>query len=164
MFNQTNATCTNTASTYSNPINMSVSSNSFQTPSSNTHTTFVNQSTPTTNIHNPVIAASASNIPIFTPLSNAGWNSGMSPHRYELVKLPNNVKNCYGCGAPFADIYRATPRNTVIKHVDRRIMRRDPLTGQLHYSPDYYYGQISESFTLTITDDDLFRKEGHGNV
>ena len=26
------------------------------------------------------------------------WHSGCSPHKYELVELPQNVKKCYGCG------------------------------------------------------------------
>lgn len=27
-----------------------------------------------------------------------GWHSRYSPHRYELVTLPGNVRKCYGCG------------------------------------------------------------------
>lgn len=64
------------------------------------------------------------------------WNSGMSPHRYELVYLPSNVKKCYGCGQAFSDRLRQPPHNIIVKHIDRRLMRRDDW-GNLHYSPDF---------------------------
>ena len=50
------------------------------------------------------------------------WHSGYSPHRYEVVTLPANVKKCYGCGAEFTDGHRSPPYNTVVKHVDRRLV------------------------------------------
>ena len=66
-----------------------------------------------------------------------GWHSGYSPHRYELVTLPGNVRKCYGCGAEFTERHRNSPNNIVVKHVDRRLVRRDEHTGQFLYSADY---------------------------
>ena len=65
------------------------------------------------------------------------WHSGYSPHRYELVTLPGNVKKCYGCGAEFTDRRRSPPHNIVVKHVDRRLVRRDERTGNFLFSADY---------------------------
>ena len=65
------------------------------------------------------------------------WHSGYSPHRYELVTLPGNVKKCYGCGAEFTDKHRSPPYNIVVKHVDRRLVRRDERTGNFLFSADY---------------------------
>ena len=66
-----------------------------------------------------------------------GWHSGYSPHRYELVTLPGNVKKCYGCEAEFTERYRNSPNNIVIKHVDRRLVRKDEHKGHFLYSADY---------------------------
>ena len=66
-----------------------------------------------------------------------GWHSGYSPHRYELVTLPGNVKKRYGCGAEFTERHRNSPNNIVVKHVDRRLVRRDEHTGHFLYSADY---------------------------
>lgn len=65
------------------------------------------------------------------------WHSGMSPNRYEAVLLTSIVKKCYGCGNPFADKYRRSPLNIVIKHMDRRVTGKNDLTGQLIYGNDY---------------------------
>ena len=65
------------------------------------------------------------------------WHSGYSPHRYELVTLPPNVRKCYGCGQEFCEKYRQSPFNIVFKHVDRRLIRRDERTGQFQYSADF---------------------------
>ena len=65
------------------------------------------------------------------------WHSGHSPYRYELVSLPNRVQKCYGCGMEFANNYRQSPYNIVVKHVDRRLVRRDERTGLFLYSADY---------------------------
>ena len=65
------------------------------------------------------------------------WHSGYSPHRYELVTLPGNVKKCYGCGAEFTDRQRSPLHNIVVKHVDRRLVRRDERTGNFLFSADY---------------------------
>lgn len=65
------------------------------------------------------------------------WHSGMSPNRYEVVLLSQAVKKCYGCGSPFTDKFRKSPHNIVIKHVDRRVVGKNDLTGQLIYSNDY---------------------------
>lgn len=57
------------------------------------------------------------------------WHSGHSPHRYELVALLGNVKKCYGCGVEFTDRHISPLYNIVVKHVDRRLVRRDERTG-----------------------------------
>ena len=46
-------------------------------------------------------------------------------------------QKCYGCGIEFAEKYRQPPYNIVVKHVDRRLVRRDERTGLFLYSPDY---------------------------
>ena len=61
----------------------------------------------------------------------------MSPHKYEVVVLKQCVKNCYGCGSPFADKYRSSPFNLVVRHVDRRVTGKNDYTGQLLYSRDF---------------------------
>ena len=66
-----------------------------------------------------------------------GWHSGCSPHKYELVTLPSNVKKCYGCGQEFSDRLRQSPNNIVLKHIDCRLVRRDERTGNFLYSADY---------------------------
>ena len=74
----------------------------------------------------------------FQPSAATGkWHSGLSPHSYYLVALPTNVKKCYGCGDMFAEKFRQTPHNIVVKHVDRRVVRRDDNTGALVYSTDF---------------------------
>ena len=74
----------------------------------------------------------------FQPSAAAGtWHSGLSPHSYFLVALPTNVKKCYGCGDFFAEKFRQPPHNIVVKHVDRRVVRRDDNTGALVYSTDF---------------------------
>jgi len=65
------------------------------------------------------------------------WHSGHSPYRYELVSLPLRVQKCYGCGMEFANKYRQSPYNIVVKHVDRRLVRRDEQIGLSLYSADY---------------------------
>lgn len=65
------------------------------------------------------------------------WHSGHSPYRYEVVRLPTRAQKCYGCGMEFAEKYRQPPYNIVVKHVDRRLVRRDERTGLFLYSPDY---------------------------
>ena len=65
------------------------------------------------------------------------WHSGLSPNSYYLVALPTNVKKCYGCGDMFAEKFRQAPHNIVVKHVDRRVVRRDDNTGALVYSTDF---------------------------
>ena len=64
------------------------------------------------------------------------WHSGMSPGRYELVLLPANVVKCYGCGQKFAQKYRSSPYNIIIKHVDRRIRGRDA-SGNIVHNQDF---------------------------
>ena len=72
-----------------------------------------------------------------TTQSNEQWHSGMSPFPYGVVLLPNNVRKCYGCGNDFAEKYRKPPFNLIVKHVDRRIIKKCEQTGQLVFSNDY---------------------------
>ena len=65
------------------------------------------------------------------------YHSGMSPHKYEILLLPSKVKKCYCCGSGFIEKYRNLPFNLVVKHVDRRVMRRNEQTGQLIFNQDY---------------------------
>ncbi len=77
------------------------------------------------------------------------WNSGMSPHPYELVLLPNSVSKCYGCHQDFTPADRVPPNNLVVRHIDRRIMGRDQ-SGRLVFCPDFKatYHPIKEHITL----------------
>ena len=75
------------------------------------------------------------------------WNSGMSPHPYTLCELPNAAKKCYGCGEEFAEKYRLPPTNIVVRHVDRRIRKRDE-SGLYIYSLDY---SIHTTIQSTVT-------------
>lgn len=65
------------------------------------------------------------------------WHSGKSPHPYEIVLLPSIVKKCYGCGSNFAEKYRSEPYNIIVKHVDRRVIKKCEQTGKLLYSYDF---------------------------
>ena len=65
------------------------------------------------------------------------WHSGMSPYPYELVPLPTKAQKCYGCGVNFVEKYRSSPFNIVVRHMDRRVIRRNEQNGQLVHSSDY---------------------------
>ena len=67
---------------------------------------------------------------------NVEWHSGQSPHAYEIVLLQPNVKKCYGCGAEFADKFRHSPNNIIVKHLDKRVTGKNS-DGQLVYSTDF---------------------------
>jgi len=69
--------------------------------------------------------------------TQGSWHSGQSPYRYELMELSSKAKKCYGCGLEFTEKFRQPPHNIVVKHVDRRLVRRDQQTGQFHYSADF---------------------------
>ena len=69
-------------------------------------------------------------------LVTSGWHSGMSPHRYEVVLLAPAVKKCYGCGDPFAEEYRRSPFNVILKHFDRRVTGKNN-AGDLTISNDF---------------------------
>ena len=60
----------------------------------------------------------------------------MSPHPYEIVTLPSNVKKCYGCGTVFSEKSRTAPHNFWIKHVDNRVIGKN-VNGHLIYSGDF---------------------------
>ena len=67
-------------------------------------------------------------------------------YHYDLIILPTNVRRCYGCNCEFVDKYRQEPYNIIVKHVDRRIVQKDPVTHSYVYSPDFsntYYHPIS---------------------
>ena len=57
------------------------------------------------------------------------WHSGWSPHHYEICLLPSKVKKCYGCGNEFVEKYRKPPFNIIVKHMDRRVVRRNEVSG-----------------------------------
>ena len=61
----------------------------------------------------------------------------MSLHDYELITLPTNVCKCYGCGIDLVDKYLNHPYNIIVKHVDRRVLRKDHFTEALIYSTDF---------------------------
>ena len=65
------------------------------------------------------------------------WHSGMPPHKYEVVVLKPCVKNFYGRGSLFADKYRSSPYNLVVKHEDGRVTGKNDYTGQLVYGRDF---------------------------
>ena len=69
--------------------------------------------------------------------TQGSWHSAHSPYRYELIKLPSKVQKCYGGGLEFSENFRQPPHYIVVKHVDRRLVRRDEQTGQFHYSADF---------------------------
>ena len=76
--------------------------------------------------------------------SQAMWHSGMSTNKYKFVLLESCVKKCYGCGVNFAEKHRRTPCNLIVKHLDRKVLGKNSLTGQLLYSNDFsntYYHQ-----------------------
>ena len=93
-------------------------------------------------LQQPSILNNASNSP---PAAGA-WHSGLSPHLYYLVPLPTNVRKCYGCGNNFVAKFRQPPHNIVVKHIDRRLVRRDPATAALVYSPDFTNTYYHPSF------------------
>ena len=61
------------------------------------------------------------------------WNSGMSPHAYQLIKKPLKVTKCYGCGQEFAAKYNNAHNNLIIKHIDKRITGKDT-QGMIEYT------------------------------
>ena len=75
-----------------------------------------------------------------------GWHSGMSPYRYEVCIMQNNIKKCYGCNHEFVDTYRCHPQNVIIRHVDKRI-RGLTNDGSILYGADfaktYYHCKFS---------------------
>ena len=56
------------------------------------------------------------------------------------------LKKCYGCGVNLEEKHRRLPCNLVIKHLDRRVLGKSSLTGQLLYSSDFsntYYHPVA---------------------
>ena len=41
------------------------------------------------------------------------------------MELPQKVKKCCGWGSDFAEKYSDSPHNIIVRHCDRRLMRRD---------------------------------------
>ena len=74
------------------------------------------------------------------------WNTSMSPHLYELVIFPNDVKKYYGCGQEFAAKYKTPPHNIIVSHRDKRIRGKDA-NGRITYNEEfrqtYYHLEIS---------------------
>ena len=75
--------------------------------------------------------------PVQTHPLAGNWHSGFSPHKYEIMELPQKVKKCYGYGSDFVEKHRHSPHNIIVRHCDRRLMRRDERTGQFQYSAGY---------------------------
>ena len=69
-----------------------------------------------------------------TPVLQATWHLALLPHSYHLVALPKNVTKRYDCGDNFSEKFRQPPRNIVIKHFDRRVVRRDESTEALMHT------------------------------
>ena len=91
---------------------------------------------PVVNARQDINANSINRPPSNSECQPSHWHSGMSPGRYELVPLPGNVAKCYGCGQNFAEKYRSSPYNIIVKHVDRRIRGRDA-SGNIVYNQDF---------------------------
>ena len=70
------------------------------------------------------------------------WHSGLSPYTYEIVRLPYNVQKCYGCSTAFCEKYRNAPNNSVIKHIDRRVIGKN-LMYDSDFTNTYYHPNIS---------------------
>ena len=51
--------------------------------------------------------------------------------------LSQSHGECYGCGENFSEKFRQPPHNIVVKHFDRRVVRRDEITGILVHSTDF---------------------------
>ena len=83
------------------------------------------------------------------PSTSKQWHSGDSPYRYELVTLNNRVKKCYGCGQNFAECYRETPKNVVVRYYDRRVKGKDQ-QGNLLYTEGFQaaYYHLNQSHIL----------------
>jgi len=115
-----------------NPTNLystSQQSNQWETASS-PYQQFQMQSTqPTYNRANPTNLYSTSQ-------QTKQWETSSSPYEYEVVVLPDNVKKCYGCSQQFANKYRVSPYNLVIRHKDKRIQGLSE-TGTLLYGHDF---------------------------
>ena len=60
--------------------------------------------------------------PVQTHPFAGNWHSGFSPHKYEIMELPEKVKKYYGCGSDFVEKHRHSPHER---------------TGQFQYSADY---------------------------
>ena len=101
-------------------------------------------STASTSLHSITVAE----LPPLHPtvqIQSLHWPSGMSPHPYELVPLPAKAQKCYGFGANFLNKYHSPPFNIVVRHMDRRVIRKNEQIGQLvhrsEYANTYYHTQ-----------------------
>ena len=72
------------------------------------------------------------------------WHSGLSPYTYEIVRLPSNVQKCYGCSTAFCEKYRNAPNNSVIKHIERRVIGKN-----LMYDSDFTNTTIPTYLTFS---------------
>ena len=106
-----------------------------------TATSQASQSTPVANY------AGIHPYPVQTHPLVRNWHSGCFPHKYEIMEPPKKVKKKgYGWESDFAEKYRHSPHNIIVRHCDRRLMRRGERTGQFQYSADcsntYYHFSV----------------------
>ena len=76
-------------------------------------------------------------------LQNSGsqqmnWNFSMSTFQFELVPLPNSVRNCYDCSQRFTNFYRHYSQNIIVQHRDQQIMGKSRF-GDLAFSSDFQF-------------------------
>ena len=76
-------------------------------------------------------------------LQPSHWHSGMSPYPYELIEFPGGgISKCYGCNQEFADRYKASPNNHIVRHRDRRIRGKDEQSNIVYngnFTCSYYH-------------------------
>ncbi len=74
------------------------------------------------------------------------WHSGMSPYRYEVCIMQNNIQKCYGCNQLFEERHRCPPQNVIIRHFDRRIRgitKEGKITYATEFSNTYYHCEFA---------------------
>ena len=74
--------------------------------------------------------------------STKEWNTWFSPYPYELVLIGNAIKKCYGCRLPFAEKYRKSPDNCIVRHRDKRIVSVNPSAYDCNFAFTYYHLHI----------------------
>ena len=60
----------------------------------------------------------------------------MSPYRYEVCIIQDNIQKCYGCNQLFGERHCCPPQNVIIRHVDRRF-RGVTNEGKINYATDF---------------------------
>ena len=70
-------------------------------------------------------------------LQSSHWHSGMSPYSYELIEfLSGVISKCYGCNQEFANRYKVSPSNHIVRHRDRRIRGKEE-RGNIVYNDNF---------------------------